>query len=231
MRQRISRSWRAVCMALAATLVLVAAGCAFHTGTETEFNGSGKPLRAADLAGKKVWVRSFSHSAVTGVSTAYATGSGGTASGVGVTRSTFRQAPQFVINALQDAELFDSVTPVGNLGKKPDLLLEGRMNCRWRMPWWTWVQLADLWIHAWLFPTLGRDHIVDGEIHLYDTEYRRLHTWSYQYTKRWCGNIWWAMSHGGAYDTGSEGEIQPEVAQWIFDQVRKDIGAGVAGTE
>ena len=127
----------------------------------------------------------------------------------------------FVLHAIQDAEIFGVVTPVAALGKKPDLILEGKINTSWQTPWWSWVQLADLWVHTWFVPTLGRNHVINGEVHLYDAEYQRLHTWKFHYEKKYSGLIWWAWTHGGAYDTGSEAEIQPEAVQWVFNKIKE----------
>ena len=155
-------------------------GCAIHSGGQLEVDRSGPELTQDDWSGKRLWVRTFEHTGVSDVSSVYATGSAGTVAGTGVTRSTYRLPPRYLISAIEDTGIFRSVTPTVHLGSEPDLILEGSVSVECETPWWTWVQLADLWIHAWFFPTLGRNWETVGEFSLYDKELVLLHRWKFR---------------------------------------------------
>jgi hypothetical protein len=206
-------------------LTCTTVGCGFQTGTFKEFTTTAvgrDPTKA--LSESKVWIRSFSHRKVTGVSSAFAVGTGGSASGISVTRSTFDEAPPFVVEAVQRLGVFATVTPV-QLGAPCDLILEGNVEAKWEVPWWTLVQLVDLWVHAWFLPTLGKSLNATAEVRLYDLEYRLLRAWTVTYRKSYVGDIWWAMTHGGAYDIGHDVAMQREVVDYAFSEIRPQLEA------
>jgi|GEM_PF-3152158 len=185
-------------------------GCAIHSNGQLEVNRSGPGLTQEDWNGKRLWVRTFEHTGISDVSSVYVTGSGGSAGGTGVTRSTYTAPPRYLISAIEDAGIFKSVTPTIHMGSEPDLILEGSVSVECNTPWWTWVQLADLWIHAWFFPTLGRNWETVGEFSLYDKEHVLLHRWKFRLKDEYVSSIWWMFSHGGADDKGFDVECQKE---------------------
>jgi hypothetical protein len=174
------------------------------------------------------WIRAFGHKSVTDVSSVHVVGTYGTASGLGVTRSSSEEVPQFIIRAFENAQIFRVVTPVVLQGT-PDYILEGQVTAEWRMPWWTWVQFLDLAFHTGLFPTLGRSLEATAEIRMYDASYVLLRSWTFTYAKDYLGTVWWMMVNGGAYDLGSDVEFQNEVMAFALENVRADLaGAGNA---
>jgi len=200
-------------------------GCiSFQTGANLDVTDSGPPLQMESLKGKRLWVRSFGHSAVTGVTTAYVVGSGGhSASGIAVSRGKFTDAPPTLLRALEENGVFKSVTPTMEIGSKPDLILEGNVSTNSHTPWWTWVQWIDLLIHAYIFPTLGRDWVTEGEMALYDQEHALLHRWKFKKEDSYISTIWWGIGHGGAGDTGFDVELQNEALSEITKRVNANM--------
>jgi hypothetical protein len=218
MRALLAAPWRALSLpALLLILLVTASGCAIRAGTEKQLTERGKKICCADLAGKRIWFRRFDHQRVSDVSHAFATGSGGSASGTSVTTSAYSEVPPFVLTKAQETDLFEQVSPFQG-DTKPPLILEGSMHQEMDTPWWTWVQALDLLVHAWVFPTLGKEAVFEGEIRLYDGDYKLLHTWTYRYEQTYLSVIWW----GGAEQYAEKLQsLQPEVAQWVFDEIGK----------
>lgn len=198
-------------------------GCAIHSNGKLEVTEYGPSLEGVDLRGKKLWVRTFEHTGVSDVSSVWATGSAGTIGGTGVTRTKSNAPPRMLLGALEETGLFRSVTPTVHMGSEPDLILEGSVSVDCSTPWWSWVQLVDLWIHAWFFPTLGRNWETVGEISLYDKEHILLHRWKFRQVDEYVSNVWWMFSHGGADDKGFDVECQNETVckavRNIFDNI------------
>lgn len=204
------------------TLLLVS-GCGFQTSMKKEFITTAvgrtptKPLKES-----KLWIRSFTHKRVSEVSSAFVAGPRGSASGIAVTRSTADEAPYYVVQAAQRMGVFGSVTPIA-LGEPCDLILEGSVDASWNTPWWTWVQLLDVWVHAWFLPTLGRSLDATVELRLFDKEYQFIRSWRVNYRKKYIGQIWWMWGHGGAYDLGKDVQMQQEVIEYAFEQLRPQL--------
>ncbi len=208
--KNISPGGRGVRFVLPLLALFFFTGCAIHSGGQLEVDRSGPELTQSDWSDKRLWVRTFEHKAVSDVSSVYATGSGGTVSGLGVTRTTYSAPPRYLISAIEDAGIFKSVTPTIQMGSEPDLILEGSVTVECETPWWTWAQLVDLWIHAWFFPTLGRNWETVGEFSLYDKEHVLIHRWKFRLKDEYVSSIWWMFSHGGADDKGFDVECQKE---------------------
>jgi len=208
---------------LIVVFVVFLCGCSFQTGSFQKIE-SDKTDRVINLPIEKgrVWFRSFGHKRIGSVTTSYAVGSGGSASGITVNRWNVKETPEFVISIVRETDIFESVTPL-NIGATPDFILEGSIKVEWEDPWWTTAQVIDLMIHAWIFPTLGRDLVATSEIRLYNNEYNLLYSWSVEYTKSYMGDIWWGMSHGGAYDQGADVEFQKEVMEYAFNEIKAEL--------
>lgn len=204
---------------LVPVILLFCTGCTIHSGGVLEIEESGPSLVEDDWSNKRVWFRTFEHTDVAGVSTVYASGPGGTASAIGVTRGKYREPPQFLVRAIEDTGIFKSVTPTIYTGTEPDLILEGSVTVDCETPGWTWIQLVDLWIHAWFFPTLGRNWTTEGEFSLYDRDHVLLHRWKFRCEDSYMATVWWMIGHGGADDTGFDVERQNETAKRAVEEI------------
>jgi hypothetical protein len=197
-------------------LIFLLSGCAFNTGIKREFSSANKH-RDMNLNLGRVWIRSFDHVKIGSVVTAQAVGSGGSATGYAVSREQSSQVPTFLLHIVENSGIFKSVTPE-MIGDQPDFILEGTIAASWETPWWTWIQAIDLWLHAWLAPTIGSELHAIAEIRIYNDNREFLSSWSVRYTKKFVSDVWWALSNETLDVT-----IQQEVMQYMFDSIADDL--------
>jgi len=208
---------------LLATGILFVSSCVIQRGLITDFNKKIIDPKQIDFKTGRVWVRSFAHTQIGSVASFNVTGTYGiSASGIGVSRENIVAPSQEIISIIRNSGTFESVTPIE--GSVPyNLILEGSVSAYWQTPWWTWVQFLDLAIHAWFLPTLGRDLICKVEINIYDKNYNPIYSASVNYKKKYISMIWWGISHGGAYDIGSDVASQKEVLEYTFAKIKDDL--------
>ena len=140
-----------------ATITIVM-GCAFQSGMVREVNAEDQNLskvQPVPFSDSTVWIRSFEHRSISSVSSVYVAGTAEIAGGTMIERSQSEVVPGFVIRIVEDSHIFRAVTPTLATGIKPDYILEGSVRADRFMPWWTWAQLADLWLHAFVFRPLA----------------------------------------------------------------------------
>jgi hypothetical protein len=210
-----------------ALLVLLAPGCAFVSGVDEQFEASGPPqVSTSGWRQAKVYFRHFENQSVTARSTAYAVSStGGSATASGYTVGTTTEIPSWILDAAATALPFQSITPTLGLGKEPPTyILEGSLTFEWKTPWWTWVQLIDIWIHAFAFPSLGRHLDMGFELALYDADHALIRRWSGRRVIKYVGQVWWLINHGGAGDSGFEEDYQ----RFLKDELAK-VGQDMRG--
>lgn len=211
---------------LFASGLIFISSCAIQTGLVTDFQNKVIDEKQTAFKGARIWVRSFAHKQIGSVTTMYASGAGGSASGLAVGRNIIESPTQDIIAIIRNSGIFESVTPL-ETDTSYNLILEGSIDTKWKMPWWNYPQLIDIWIHAWIFPTLGRHLICKAEINIYDKKYNPVYSASVNYTKKYVGHLWWMITHGGNYDLGSDVEAQKEVLEYTFAQIKNEMGLAI----
>lgn len=216
--------------AISASVVLCASGCAWNIGHEdVSFEAtSPRPVDASDFASAKVAFQRFS--TVRTISTTTATArstSGHTASAVATTVAVEDHPQPWVTSAAQRSLPFDAISTFDGLGRAPTYVLEGSLVASWSVPWWTWVQLLDLWLHALFMPTLGSHLELSFELNLFDADQRLVRAWTGERTVTYLGEFVWFTSMR-TYGYGPDGAYEKFLAD-MFDEVGADLRACIAG--
>jgi len=209
-------------VAISIVIIIVASSCGIQTKLVTNFESNVIAKNQKSFNTGRVWVRSFSHTDIGSVTSLYATGSGGSASGLSVSRQKSDAPSSQIISTISKSGVFESVTPI-ETDIPHDFILEGAIGAHWKEPWWSWVQMIDLCIHAWFFPTMGRNLVTKTEIKVFDRNFNPIYEASVGYTKKYMCHLWWMITHGGAYDVGSDVEVQQEVLQYAFSNIKDDL--------
>ena len=157
---------------------------------------NGPSYSRQNLKGKTLYVRSFEHKEITDITTIYVIGARHSAGGLAVTTGKSETTPLWFVRSLEDTNIFSSVIPSTENGSSANYVLEGYAYSYTDDPFWTYLQLIDLWIHAWFFPTMGRDWITKGEFSLYDRKRTLLHRWKFENDEKYMGTVWWMIEHG-----------------------------------
>lgn len=213
-----------------ALLVALTTGCGIKSGVvDTVTPSEGRDHDASHWAQSKVLFRAFEHQGVVATSTAVASGPGGTATAHGETVGKSESVPIWILHEAQQSFPFEAITNLAGVGAPPEYILEGSLGYAWRTPWWTWVQLVDLWVHAWFIPTLGRHLILEFRLNLYDNNHRMLRSWKAERKVKYMSDIWWAIGHGGSGGSGFEKEYRAYLHD-IFEQIGNDMREQIRAT-
>ncbi len=199
-------------------VVLLLSSCAIKRGMEKNFQSEVIDEEKTNFRTGHVWVRAFQHKTIGSITTMEST----YGSGLAVGKDYREQPSRVVMSAIRNSGIFESVAPI-ETEKPHDFILEGAIAADWTTPWWTWVQFIDIAIHAWFFPTLGRDLECSVEINVYDPNYEPVYITTVDYKKKYLCTVWWGMTHGGSYDYGTDVEVQKEVLDYAFSQIKNDL--------
>lgn len=197
----------------AALACLLLSGCGIHYGNDDAWEVSTKPVQATSFKQEKAYFRAFE----AWTRSRRISGGGVSGQAIGLTSTV---SPQ-ILDAAR-AGLPFAVSTAAHMGKRPKYMLTGGLTFAWRMPWWTWLQLLDLWIHAWFVPTLGRHLDMVFTLTLSDAEGRLIRKWTGRRAAKYVGDVWWMIFHGGSGGFGHE-EGYTEFLRDAFAHVGEDL--------
>jgi hypothetical protein len=219
---------KSICAALLG--LFLCSGCAFVAGVDDTFAPAGRSgVDASDWRTAKVYFRGFANQSVTGRSTTVASGGGVTVTASSETVGTSHEVPDWILDAAASSFPFASISPTLNMGSAPTYILEGSLKFVWDTQWWSWVQLIDIWIHAFFAPTLGRYLDMNFNLALYDADHTVIRRWTGKRVIKYVGQVWWLFSHGGADASGFEEDYQ-QCLRDEFTKVGEDMRQLVAAS-
>lgn len=194
-------------LAALAAGVLATSGCGVHYGTYDTW-APRTALEAQPWSEHTAYFHSFERMDVVDQS-----------AGVQAVALTSEITP-WVLEAAQQALPFHALSRSPDLATPPEFVLQGTLSYEWAFPWWTMVQLVDLWIHGMIgAPTLGKRLDMRFELRLFDKEFRLLHMWTAERSKGYLGNVWWMILRG----TSRLQQDQMEFVRDALEQVGVDL--------